>query len=140
MCEIFTIDPICILGQTNGCSFAEHFTSLEEQHRESLQTAQDQKSLIAQLEADLGKVQPFLAVGLEGNENASLPSSAEIISEAVRDVEAKVNVPGEALGGASSLLPIVSSQRERFKQRNVELEAVSISDSAVSCQRMWIML
>ncbi len=27
--------------------------------------------------------------------------------------------------GMDSLLPIVSSQRERFKQRNVELEAVS---------------
>ena len=27
--------------------------------------------------------------------------------------------------GAGSLLPIVSSQRERFKQRNAELEAVS---------------
>ncbi len=27
--------------------------------------------------------------------------------------------------GIDSLLPIVSSQRERFKQRNVELEAVS---------------
>ena len=27
-------------------------------------------------------------------------------------------------GGADSLLPIVSSQRERFKQRNTELEAV----------------
>ena len=26
--------------------------------------------------------------------------------------------------GADSLLPIVSSQRERFKQRNTELEAV----------------
>ena len=27
-------------------------------------------------------------------------------------------------GGADSLLPIVSSQRERFRQRNLELEAV----------------
>lgn len=57
------------------------------------------------------------------------PSSAEIISEALRDVEpesAKVKVTSEVVGGADSLLPIVSSQRERFKQRNIELEAVSI--------------
>lgn len=31
-------------------------------------------------------------------------------------------------GGADSLLPIVSSQRERFKQRNMELEAVRDGD------------
>ena len=37
---------------------------------------------------------------------------------------AKVN-GNDIMGGASSLLPIVSSQRERFKQRTVELEAVS---------------
>ena len=30
-----------------------------------------------------------------------------------------------SVAGADSLLPIVSSQRERFRQRNVELEAVS---------------
>lgn len=109
---------------------AEHFAALEQQHRESLQTSQDQKTLIVQLEADLSKVQSFLAVGLEGKEAvAGSPSSAEIISEAVRDVEtvrAKITVAGDVLGGANSLLPIVSSQRERFKQRNVELEAVSV--------------
>ena len=67
-------------------------------------------------------------MGSEGKEaGTSQPSSADIISEAVRDVEtdgAKVNVSSDVLSGASSLLPIVSSQRERFKQRNVELEAV----------------
>ena len=38
--------------------------------------------------------------------------------------------PGHSMTGATmandSLLPIVSSQRERFRQRNLELEAVSI--------------
>ena len=103
--------------------------SLEQQHKESLQTTQEQKTLIMKLEADLSQVQPFLAVGVEGTKETS--SSAEIISNALRDVEtdrAKVSVSGDAVGGASSLLPIVSSQRERFKQRNMELEAVSLSN------------
>ncbi len=42
-------------------------------------------------------------------------------------VERSISVGGSSVGGSGmdSLLPIVSSQRERFKQRNVELEAVS---------------
>lgn len=101
---------------------------MQQQHTENLQTTQEQKTLIAQLEADLSKVQPFLAVHGEGEGLATSPSSAEIMSEALRDVEAngaKVSMVGDVVGGASSLLPIVSSQRERFKQRNTELEAVS---------------
>ena len=65
-------------------------------------------------------------------------SSANIMSEVLRDVRGgggggrggrvgggreREGVGSEA--GADSLLPIVSSQRERFKQRNTELEAVS---------------
>ena len=109
--------------------------SLEQQHKESLQTTQEQKTLILKLEADLSQVQPFLAVGVEGTKETSI--SAEIISNALRDVEtdrAKVSMSGDAVGGASSLLPIVSSQRERFKQRNMELEAVSLSNhSNLNC-------
>ena len=53
-------------------------------------------------------------------------SSATIMFEALRDVSGGGGGGGgrEGEGGADSLLPIVSSQRERFKQRNVELEAV----------------
>lgn len=56
-------------------------------------------------------------------------SSANIMFEVLRDVggggakgRERETVGSEA--GADSLLPIVSSQRERFKQRNTELEAV----------------
>lgn len=72
----------------------------------------------------------------EGKELASSLSSADILSEAVRDVETergKASVPSDVMGGASSLLPIVSSQRERFKQRNLELEAVSCIPPALLC-------
>ena len=51
-------------------------------------------------------------------------SSADIMSEVLSDVgrEGRGEMAGD--NGANSLLPIVSSQRERFKQRNTELEAV----------------
>ena len=69
---------------------------------------------------------PYLPVRGEGVGQDATPSSAEILSEAIKDIR----VPQERksvgeMTGADSLLPIVSSQRERFKQRNIELEAVS---------------
>ena len=79
-------------------------------------------------------MQPYLPLQ-QGSEcaapnNSSLP--AVIMSEALRGSSAVATGGGNggvaalevAGGGAESLLPIVSSQRERFKQRNVELEAV----------------
>ena len=66
---------------------------------------------------------------MEREGQATSPTSADFLSEALRDVQgesARVNNgASDMVGGADSLLPIVSSQRERFKQRNVELEAVS---------------
>lgn len=40
--------------------------------------------------------------------------------------------PGDS-SGVDSLLPIVTSQRERFKQRNLELEAVRLQSI---CERL----
>ena len=111
---------------------AEHFTSLKQQHSVVLQTTQEQKNLITQLEGDLGKVQPFLphnGAGGDGEDSPSgIPSSAVIMSEALRGSTSSSGggVCMERTGGAESLLPIVTSQRERFRQRNTELEAVSV--------------
>lgn len=103
---------------------AEHFSSLQQQHSETMQTAQDQKSLIMQLEQDLSSMQPYLPLHQgEGNtQSGTLP--AAIMSEALRGSTAVATGSAEMGRGAESLLPIVSSQRERFKQRNTELEAV----------------
>lgn len=59
------------------------------------------------------------------SQGQATPSSAEILSEALRDVQVGAKGQGEFPSGAESLLPIVSSQRERFKLRNMELETVS---------------
>lgn len=96
------------------------------QHTEALQKIQEQNALICRLESDLSLVHPYLPVRGEGEGQDATPSSAEIISEAIKDI----GVPPERksigeITGADSLLPIVTSQRERFKQRNLELEAVS---------------
>ncbi len=105
---------------------AEHYSFLQQEHNDTLQTAQDQKTLIMQLEKDLSNVQPYLPTGDGATQTATLP--AVIMSEALRGSTA-ISASGNAemtTGGAESLLPIVSSQRERFKQRNAELEAVSM--------------
>ena len=97
------------------------------QHTEALQKVQEQNALISRLESDLSLVHPYLPIRGEGEGQDASPSSADIISEAIKDI----HVPSErkkSMGevtGADSLLPIVFSQRERFKQRNMELEAVS---------------
>ena len=90
---------------------------------------QEQRELIGQLETDLSRVRPYLPVRTEG-EGQDSSSAADIISEAVRGAERPKRQQSEedtAASSAASLLPIVSSQRERFKQRNTELEAVSLS-------------
>ena len=74
---------------------------------------------------------PFLShhgVAGDGSEGQNgTPSSALIMSEALRGGAGGGGLCVErAGGGVDSLLPIVSSQRERFKQRNTELEVVSV--------------
>ena len=105
-------------------TLTDHFNSLQQQHTSTLQTVQEQSTLIKQLESDLSLVQPYIPVREEGEVQAAPPTSADIISEALKDVQVERKSAGE-VRGADSLLPIVSSQRERFKQRNLELEAVS---------------
>lgn len=117
-----------------------HFSSLQTQHSELLQTVQEQKNLIGQLESDLLRVQPYIPHRPEAGGQAATSPSASIMSELLRDVggggrggggggggrggeEEEVERVRGSDGGADSLLPIVSSQRERFRQRNMELEA-----------------
>jgi homeobox protein cut-like len=101
-----------------------HFSSLQTQHSDALHTLQEQKNLIGQLESDLLRAHPYIPQRTEGEGQATGSSSASIMSEVLRDVGGgggRETVGSD--GGADSLLPIVSSQRERFRQRNMELEA-----------------
>ncbi|XP_042206580.1 protein CASP-like isoform X3 [Homarus americanus] len=98
----------------------------------------EQKGLIVHLESDLSSVQSLSTLYRGEGEGASMP---EIVAEAVRastsstppltypsafDTNPPTPTPGgippDFTSAAESLLPIVSAQRERFRQRNEELE------------------
>ncbi|XP_045597389.1 protein CASP isoform X5 [Procambarus clarkii] len=97
----------------------------------------EQKGLIVHLESDLSSVQSLSTLYRGEGEGSSMP---EIVAEAVRAStsstpplifnSSNTNPPTPTLGGippdftsaAESLLPIISAQRERFRQRNEELE------------------
>lgn len=51
-----------------------------------------------------------------------------------------LSTSGAAATSAESLLPIVSSQRERFKQRNAELEAVSGAVTTSLLAAAWLLM
>ncbi|XP_076048011.1 protein CASP-like isoform X5 [Oratosquilla oratoria] len=93
----------------------------------------EQKCLITQLESDLTSVHSLST--MYRGEGEGSPSIPELVAEAVRESTSSsptpaVVAPSPAHGGAppdfssaaESLLPIVSAQRERFRQRNDELE------------------
>lgn len=105
----------------------------------------EQKELITSLESDLSSVQTLSSMYRGEGEGSSVP---EIVAEAVRastsstpplalTVHSSSNPPTPVPGGvppdftsaAESLLPIVSAQRERFRQRNDELEVELTSKS-----------
>lgn len=72
-----------------------------------------------------------LPLGCQVPSSSSPPSLAPaIMADALKSStllldQRPLSTSGAAATTAESLLPIVSSQRERFKQRNAELEAVS---------------
>lgn len=101
--------------------------------------AAEQKDLILHLESDLSSVQTLSSLYRGEGEGSSVP---EIVAEAVRastsstpplgtpqssvtDTPTPVQggIPPDFSSAAESILPIISSQRERFRQRNEELEA-----------------
>lgn len=101
--------------KTELSELQDHFSSVQKEYKNSLQTIQDQSNLIGHLEGDLTRIQPFLPQRTEGEGQAS-PS--DIISEVVNNI----NSEQSGLSTNESLLNIVTKQRERFKQKNAELE------------------
>lgn len=101
--------------------------------------AAEQKDLILHLESDLSSVQTLSSLYRGEGEGSSVP---EIVAEAVRASTSSTpplitpqssvtdtpppmpgGIPPDFSSAAESILPIISSQRERFRQRNEELEA-----------------
>ncbi|KAL8573354.1 hypothetical protein ACOMHN_032816 [Nucella lapillus] len=125
-----------IMEQKMGAIF--HSDLLEQVKKLSVEaavastTVTEQKNLIAQLEDDLRNVNALSSMfrgDAEGEPGPTNPGS-EVVADIVRDVMPS-GVISESSGGgksaADSLLPIVQSQRERYRLRAQELEAQTLS-------------
>ncbi|XP_069801928.1 protein CASP isoform X2 [Dendropsophus ebraccatus] len=99
---------------------------LQIQFTEAVSTVAEQKDLISKLEHDLSTIQSMSSVQRPDAEGAALPSM-EKIPDPIKEATAvfygySANNPIPE-GQMDSLLSIISSQRERFRARNQELEA-----------------
>ncbi|XP_077862723.1 protein CASP-like [Saccoglossus kowalevskii] len=100
------------------------YDTLQKDYGEVVSSVQEQKELVAQLEKDLLSVNAVSALYRGEGEGQAQPNiSSELVADAVRDSATLAHAPPEpSPGTADSLLPIISSQRERFRVRNQELE------------------
>ncbi|KAM5262103.1 protein CASP isoform 17-T17 [Hipposideros larvatus] len=92
---------------------------------EAMATVAEQRELIARLEQDLSTIQSIQRPDAEGAAERGLEKIPEPIKEATAlfygpSAPASGSLPE---GQVDSLLSIISSQRERFRARNQELEA-----------------
>ncbi|KAM9583399.1 protein CASP isoform 10-T10 [Trichechus inunguis] len=100
---------------------------LQVQVTEAAATVAEQRELIAHLEQDLSTIQTIQRPDAEGAAEHSL----EKIPEPIKEATALFYGPSAPASGSladdqvGSLLSIISSQRERFRTRNQELEAES---------------
>ncbi|NXY34031.1 CASP protein, partial [Pomatorhinus ruficollis] len=102
---------------------------LQLQLTEAVSTLAGQKELVAKLEHDLSTIQALSAVHRPDAEGAAAPSLEKIpepIKEATALFYGHSPSPGTSFpeGQVDSLLSIISSQRERFRAKNQELEGV----------------
>ncbi|XP_068126364.1 protein CASP isoform X4 [Hyperolius riggenbachi] len=102
---------------------------LQLQFTDAISTVSEQKELISKLEHDLSTIQSLASVQRPDAEGAAVPSM-EMIPEPIKEATAlfysnQGYPPSAAIpeGQMDSLLSIISSQRERFRARNQELEA-----------------
>nr|XP_025963103.1 protein CASP-like [Dromaius novaehollandiae] len=100
---------------------------LQIQLTEAVSTAAEQKELVAKLEHDLSTIQALSAMHRPDAEGAAV-HSLEKIPEPIKEATALFygHPPSPSAsfpeGQMDSLLSIISSQRERFRARNQELE------------------
>uniref|UniRef100_A0A8C9WPZ3 Protein CASP n=1 Tax=Scleropages formosus TaxID=113540 RepID=A0A8C9WPZ3_SCLFO len=108
------------------------YTELQREFSEAVRTSGEQKELILKLEHDLSTIQALSSLprpDAEGADFGNLGKIPEPIKEATALFPGKSVTPQAELpqGQMDSLLSIISSQRERFRARNQELEAESRS-------------
>ncbi|XP_003968457.1 cut-like homeobox 1b isoform X4 [Takifugu rubripes] len=99
------------------------YGELQSEFASAVQTSVEQKALILKLEHDLGTIQAMSSLprpDAEGSEVGTMENIPEPIKEATAMFAGhSTELPQ---GQMDSLLSIISSQRERFRSRNQELE------------------
>uniref|UniRef100_A0A8C9FKI8 Protein CASP n=1 Tax=Pavo cristatus TaxID=9049 RepID=A0A8C9FKI8_PAVCR len=114
-------EPLQALLSKRNCAL--RCAELQIQLTEAVSGLAGQKELVAKLEHDLSTIQALSTVHRPDAEGAAIPS-LEKIPEPIK--EATALFYGESApfpeGQVDSLLSIISSQRERFRARNQELE------------------
>lgn len=110
---------------------SEQVKKLQRELGEAAGTVAEQKSLIEQLEEDLRNVNALSSM-FRGDAEGE-PSTKDPVTEVVADMVREVTPQTAGLetsltrSAADSLLPIVQSQRERYRIRAQELEAQTLS-------------
>ncbi|XP_077423058.1 cut-like homeobox 1b isoform X4 [Vanacampus margaritifer] len=105
------------------------YAELQGEFGTAVRISGEQKELILKLEHDLSTIQAMSSLPRPGADGAEVINIPEPIKEATAmfadsSVSAHAELPQ---GQMDSLLSIISSQRERFRSRNQELEAESRS-------------
>uniref|UniRef100_A0AAQ6AL64 Protein CASP n=1 Tax=Amphiprion ocellaris TaxID=80972 RepID=A0AAQ6AL64_AMPOC len=101
------------------------YTELQVEFSAAVRTSAEQKELILKLEHDLSTIQAMSSLprpDADGSEVGDMGNIPEPIKEATA-MFSGIPHPELPQGQMDSLLSIISSQRERFRSRNQELEA-----------------
>jgi len=115
----------CTSLKVSNAEVLSRYEELVKNYTESSHVVKEQSDLIKQLEADLLNVRGLPSTLYRGEGvGASSPPDSEVIFKAVKDISTD-EVDEVEKQNADSLLPIISSQRERFRNRNLELESQS---------------
>uniref|UniRef100_A0A3Q2YT83 Protein CASP n=1 Tax=Hippocampus comes TaxID=109280 RepID=A0A3Q2YT83_HIPCM len=103
------------------------YAELQGEFSAAVRISAEQKELILRLEHDLSTIQAMSSLPRPGAEGAEVINIPEPIKEATAMFAGTFVCAVLPQGQMDSLLSIISSQRERFRSRNQELEAESRS-------------
>ncbi|XP_037533450.1 cut-like homeobox 1b [Nematolebias whitei] len=101
------------------------YSELQVEFSAAVRTSAEQKELIVKLEHDLSTIQALSSLSRPDADGSEVVNIPEPIKEATEMFSGSGVSPQPELpqGQMDSLLSIISSQRERFRSRNQELEA-----------------
>lgn len=119
-----TLQTECTTLKVQNNELTVKYEESSRKQTESAHKIREQDELIVQLEGDLSAVQGIPLVRGEGVGQAAPPTSeTELMQKAIQDIAKEEGISTMDQNSMDSLLPIVTSQRERFRTRNLELES-----------------